>query len=123
MTAPKQTTIVADDPADRTGNLKRIGGSVSNAINNVLANSTIQTLWLKAGGGWRQTIKGNPMQKLKRLPMHLAPRCGARAGRQRCRTAAAACTAARPLGHRRGRQTVAIGMAVSPARQSSAEGA
>jgi hypothetical protein len=47
MTKSKPATIVADDPADRTGNLKRLGGSVSDAFNNVLANSTIQTLWLK----------------------------------------------------------------------------
>jgi hypothetical protein len=47
MAKPKPTTIVADNPTDRTGNLKNIGGSVSDAFNNVLANSAVQTLWLK----------------------------------------------------------------------------
>lgn len=41
------TTLVADDPADRTGRLKRLGGSDSDAFNNVLANATWSTLWLK----------------------------------------------------------------------------
>lgn len=43
--APK--TLVADDPADRKGRLKSIGGSKSDAWNNVLANQTIQSLWMK----------------------------------------------------------------------------
>jgi hypothetical protein len=30
------------------GNLKAIGGSVSDDWNNILANQTIQTLWLKS---------------------------------------------------------------------------
>ncbi len=44
------TTLVADDPADRTGRLKAIGGSVSDAFNNVLANAAMGTLWVKNSG-------------------------------------------------------------------------
>ena len=43
----KATTIVANDPDDLKGTLKRIGGSMSDHWNNLLANQTIQTLWLK----------------------------------------------------------------------------
>lgn len=46
----KTTTLVADDPADRTGRLKAIGGSASDAFNNVLANAAMSTLWLKNSG-------------------------------------------------------------------------
>lgn len=44
---PKSATIIADDPADRTGHLKLIGGSESDAFNNTLANAALQTLWVK----------------------------------------------------------------------------
>ena len=49
MSAKKQqpTTVAADDPDDLKGALKRIGGSKSDHWNGVLANQTIQTLWLK----------------------------------------------------------------------------
>jgi hypothetical protein len=40
-------TVVADDPADRTGRLKNIGGSQSDHWNNILANQAVQALWLK----------------------------------------------------------------------------
>ena len=43
----KVTTVVADDPDNRKGTLKRIGGSQSDHWNNVLANQTVQTLWIK----------------------------------------------------------------------------
>src|SRR5262249_20073149 len=43
----KPTTVVADDPEALKGMLKRIGGSQSDHWNNILANQTIQTLWLK----------------------------------------------------------------------------
>jgi hypothetical protein len=46
----KQTTgptVIADDPDDRKGRLKDIGGSQSDHWNNILANQTFQTLWLK----------------------------------------------------------------------------
>jgi hypothetical protein len=43
----KPKTIVADHPDDRKGALKRIGGSRSDTWNNILANQTVQTLWLK----------------------------------------------------------------------------
>lgn len=51
MTAKKPgntpTTIVADDPEDRKGRLKTIGGSQSDHWNNTLANQTVQALWVK----------------------------------------------------------------------------
>ena len=43
----KPTTVVADDPEDLKGELKRIGGSRSDHWNNILANETVQALWLK----------------------------------------------------------------------------
>lgn len=43
--APK--TVVADDPDDRKGRLKNIGGSQWDHRNNVLANQAVQGLWLK----------------------------------------------------------------------------
>lgn len=47
MTIAKPTIIKTDDPADRKGELKQVGGSTSNAFNNVLANSVTQALWFK----------------------------------------------------------------------------
>ena len=53
MTAKKKIakqasgTVIADDPDDRKGRLKSIGGSQSDHWNNTLANQTIQALWLK----------------------------------------------------------------------------
>jgi hypothetical protein len=41
------TTVVADDPENRKGNLKNIGGSQSDHWNNMLANQAVQALWLK----------------------------------------------------------------------------
>src|SRR3984893_3039856 len=43
----KATTVVANDPDDLKGTLKHIGGSKSDHWNGVLANQTIQTLWIK----------------------------------------------------------------------------
>jgi len=43
----EHVTVWADDPEDLKGTLKCIGGSRSNHWNNVLANQTIQALWLK----------------------------------------------------------------------------
>jgi hypothetical protein len=43
--APK--TVVADDPDDRKGRLKDIGGSQSDHWNNILANQAVQALWVK----------------------------------------------------------------------------
>ena len=40
-------TVVADDPDDRKGRLKDLGGSQSDRWNNVLANQAMQALWLK----------------------------------------------------------------------------
>jgi hypothetical protein len=44
---PKALTVVAKDPAQERGELKRIGGSQSDDWNNLLANQAIQALWLK----------------------------------------------------------------------------
>jgi hypothetical protein len=41
------TVIVADDPADRRGDLKSIGGSQSDKWNNSLADQAVRTLWLR----------------------------------------------------------------------------
>ena len=43
-------TVVADDPDDRKGRLKNIGGSQSDHWNNTLANQAVQALWLKNSG-------------------------------------------------------------------------
>jgi hypothetical protein len=53
MTAKKSAakaepkTIVADDPDDRKGRLKSIGGSQSDHWNNLLAGQAVNALWLK----------------------------------------------------------------------------
>jgi len=41
------TTVVANDPEDRKGTLKSIGGSQSDHWNNTLANQAVQALWIK----------------------------------------------------------------------------
>lgn len=41
------TTVVANDPDDRKGALKNIGGSQSDHWNNLLANQAMQALWIK----------------------------------------------------------------------------
>ena len=41
------STVLADDPDDRKGRLKDIGGSQSDHWNNILANQAFQTLWVK----------------------------------------------------------------------------
>jgi len=41
------TTVVADDPEDRKGRLKNLGGSQSDHWNNTLANQAVQSLWMK----------------------------------------------------------------------------
>ena len=48
-TIAKQTngTVIADDPDDRKGRLKCVGGSQSDHWNNIPANQALQTLWLK----------------------------------------------------------------------------
>lgn len=40
-------TFVANDPQDRKGRLKDLGGSNSDHWNNILANQALQSLWLK----------------------------------------------------------------------------
>lgn len=46
-TKSEQKTVVADDPDDRKGRLKSIGGSQSDHWNNILANQAVQALWVK----------------------------------------------------------------------------
>jgi hypothetical protein len=41
------TTVVANDPDDRKGRLRNIGGSQSDHWNNVLGNQAMQALWVK----------------------------------------------------------------------------
>ena len=41
------TTVVANDPDDRKGRLRNIGGSQSDHWNNVLGNQAVQALWVK----------------------------------------------------------------------------
>jgi hypothetical protein len=43
----KPATIVANDPDRLKGKLKHVGGSQSDDWNNVLANQSVQTLWIK----------------------------------------------------------------------------
>src|SRR5947209_17007038 len=45
--SPEPTVVEAHDPSSLPGRLKFIGGSKSDTWNNVIANRTIQTLWLK----------------------------------------------------------------------------
>jgi hypothetical protein len=42
----KPITVIANDPEALKGRLKRVGGSQSDDWNDILANQTIQTLWL-----------------------------------------------------------------------------
>ena len=41
------TTVVADDPDDRKGRPKNLGGSQSDLWNNTLALQAVQALWVK----------------------------------------------------------------------------
>ena len=43
----KLATFVANDPAARKGDLQAVGGSQSNDWNTMLANQTMQALWLE----------------------------------------------------------------------------
>jgi hypothetical protein len=43
--AKATTTVMANDPADRKGALKNIGGSQSDVWNRLLAEQSIETLW------------------------------------------------------------------------------
>jgi hypothetical protein len=42
----KGTTVITNDPEDRKGRLKSLGGSQSDNWNSILANQTVQTLWV-----------------------------------------------------------------------------
>jgi hypothetical protein len=53
--AHMQNTVVGtNDPKDRKGRLKRLGGSQSDHWNNVLANQTVNALWLAKDAETRQ---------------------------------------------------------------------
>lgn len=47
-------TVVANDPEDRKGALKSIGGSQSDHWNNTLANQAVQALWVKNSNAGEQ---------------------------------------------------------------------
>lgn len=53
MTKPKQTkgnepkSVAINEPQDRKGSLKKIGGSRSDQWNKTLGNQAVQTLWVK----------------------------------------------------------------------------
>jgi hypothetical protein len=47
MALKSKTEVHVHDPSKLAGKLKAIGGSMSDDWNNILANQTIQTLWLK----------------------------------------------------------------------------
>jgi hypothetical protein len=42
----KPLTVFANDPDDLKGTLNKIGGSISDNWNNILANQTLQSLWV-----------------------------------------------------------------------------
>jgi hypothetical protein len=48
--ANEQKALVADDPEDRKGRLRDLGGSKSDHWNNILANQAMQSLWVKNSG-------------------------------------------------------------------------
>jgi hypothetical protein len=48
MTAKKKPEVEVHDLSKRRGALKAIGGSMSDDWNNIVANQTIQTLWLRS---------------------------------------------------------------------------
>ena len=48
MTAKKKPEVEVHDLSKRQGALKAIGGSMSDNWNNIVANQTIQTLWLRS---------------------------------------------------------------------------
>jgi hypothetical protein len=44
---PAATVVEVHDLANLKGNLKPIGGSMADDWNNMVANQTVQTLWVK----------------------------------------------------------------------------
>ena len=44
-------TVIANDPDDRKGRLKKVGGSLSDHWNNTLVNQAVQTLWVENSDG------------------------------------------------------------------------
>ncbi|MFO1103040.1 MAG: hypothetical protein U1E20_09070 [Methylocystis sp.] len=65
------TTVVADDPADRKGRLKAIGGSQSDHWNNTLANQAVQALWVKNSNA---DERGNQLSATVAALMGIAPK-------------------------------------------------
>jgi hypothetical protein len=65
--AKAQKTVVANDPEDRKGQLKDLGGSQSDHWNNILANQALQSLWVK---------NSSPEDRDKQLSATLAALCG-----------------------------------------------
>lgn len=61
------TTVVANDPEDRKGRLKKIGGSQSDHWNNLLANQAAQALWL---------TNSSPEERQKQLSATIAALIG-----------------------------------------------
>jgi hypothetical protein len=47
-------TLIANDPARRTGILKQMGGSMSDTWNQILGNQCLSTLWLSKGEEGRE---------------------------------------------------------------------
>jgi hypothetical protein len=54
----QNTVVGTNDPKDRKARLKRLGGSQSDHWNNVLANQTVNTLWLAKDAETRQRQYG-----------------------------------------------------------------
>lgn len=67
MKATATTTFIANDPADRTGKLKNLGGSDSDAFNNILAKAAMNALWLK---------NSNPAERDRQMSAVLATLVG-----------------------------------------------
>ena len=45
--APAEPEVDVHDPSKLRGTLKPIGGSMSDEWNNIIANQTVRSLWLK----------------------------------------------------------------------------
>lgn len=65
MNAPK--TLAANNPGDRNGRLKNLGGSQSDHWNDILANQALQSLWVK-NSSQEDRDTSNCMPPLPRLP-------------------------------------------------------
>jgi hypothetical protein len=68
--ANEPTTVVANDPEDRKGALKTIGGSQSDHWNNTLANQAVQALWVKNS----DARNGPPVERHRRRAGGIGPK-------------------------------------------------